>query len=414
MRTVGYAFAILLMMCAQGQALTLDEAVSRALKDNPTLKQLESAHGAALEGAQMANTRKRPRIELSYSYSRYDEAPNMFVMEEASVLTLQASYNLFNGFADKPAIAEATTRAEAVAFKRTAAEGDIALGVKAAYAEVLLAAKSVETAREAVELLERHRKNTVLFLKEGLIARNELLKVEVELASVRQDLLGAEGNHRIARKRLESLIGPLSPEEALEDVAADEAMAWPQMDELKARMFDNRSELKALAKSKESMQMSAQVIDAGKWPRVDVAAAHERYGDDLYPSGVADDNRLMLMAQWSLYDGQFRKHDLARSQKELEALDHEVEGVRRDMVLQLQEALEGHELALGKLSVAKAAVGQAQENYRVTDAQFRERVATSTDLMDARTLLSRARTQHNAALYGLFVAKARIERVTGK
>ncbi|HSL98704.1 MAG TPA: TolC family protein, partial [Candidatus Limnocylindria bacterium] len=54
---------------------------------------------------------------------------------------------------------------------------------------------------------------------------------------------------------------------------------------------------------------------------------------------------------------------------------------------------------------------QAEENYRITENQFRERVATSTDLLDARVFLTRARNEYNNAVYNLSLSLAALERV---
>jgi len=68
-------------------------------------------------------------------------------------------------------------------------------------------------------------------------------------------------------------------------------------------------------------------------------------------------------------------------------------------------------MAREKLVVAEPAVSQADENYRVTDLQFRERVATTTDLLDARNYLTDAKDRYNNAFYDLHVARATIDRV---
>jgi outer membrane protein len=46
----------------------------------------------------------------------------------------------------------------------------------------------------------------------------------------------------------------------------------------------------------------------------------------------------------------------------------------------------------------------------VTQNQFREQLATTTDLLDARVFLTRARNQHNNAVYDTHLWAARIDR----
>jgi outer membrane protein len=81
------------------------------------------------------------------------------------------------------------------------------------------------------------------------------------------------------------------------------------------------------------------------------------------------------------------------------------------LLLQLRTALADYRVSAGRIDLARKAVEQAEENYRITENQFRERVATTTDLLDARVFLARARTQFNNAFYGLRQALTALERV---
>ncbi|HDY71238.1 MAG TPA: TolC family protein, partial [Nitrospirae bacterium] len=72
---------------------------------------------------------------------------------------------------------------------------------------------------------------------------------------------------------------------------------------------------------------------------------------------------------------------------------------------------ENYRVAGERLGVSKKAVEQADENYRITENRFRQRMATTTDLLDARFLLTRARIEHNNARYDIYLSMAEIDRV---
>ena len=73
--------------------------------------------------------------------------------------------------------------------------------------------------------------------------------------------------------------------------------------------------------------------------------------------------------------------------------------------------MEEYRVAAGTIALARKAVEQAEENYRITENQFRERVATAADLLDARVFLTRARNDFNNARYGLARSAAVLDRV---
>jgi outer membrane protein len=65
------------------------------------------------------------------------------------------------------------------------------------------------------------------------------------------------------------------------------------------------------------------------------------------------------------------------------------------------------------LVVARAAVTQAEENYRIVTKKFEANAATSFDMVDAEALLTQARGQVETALYDALIAHAALEKATG-
>ena len=66
------------------------------------------------------------------------------------------------------------------------------------------------------------------------------------------------------------------------------------------------------------------------------------------------------------------------------------------------------------IPTTKKAVEQAEENLRVSRERYRAQVTTSTEVLDAQTLLSQARTNYHNALYDHNLAKAGLMRAVGE
>jgi len=66
------------------------------------------------------------------------------------------------------------------------------------------------------------------------------------------------------------------------------------------------------------------------------------------------------------------------------------------------------------IPVAQSAVVQAEENFRLYKEQYAEQMATSTDVLDAQTLLTEARKNYYNALSDYHIAKAHLGRAAGK
>ena len=62
----------------------------------------------------------------------------------------------------------------------------------------------------------------------------------------------------------------------------------------------------------------------------------------------------------------------------------------------------------------ETAIEQAKENFRINEERYKEQVATSTDVLDAQTLLARTMTNYYSAFYEFKIAKASLYRAMGQ
>ena len=78
-----------------------------------------------------------------------------------------------------------------------------------------------------------------------------------------------------------------------------------------------------------------------------------------------------------------------------------------------RQAYVNAETARQALVVARTAVSQAEENYRIVTKKFEANAATSFDVVDAEALLTQSRGQVETALYDSLIAHAALQRATG-
>lgn len=393
-------------------ALNLHEAVALTLANNQRIVQFQAAEEESTAVASATRSVFYPRLDLNYGYTRHDEPPPG-EEEEFSILSLSASYNLFNGLADYNTTKAAGARSKAAGYQLRAVTADLILDVKQAYIAQLRAARSVETSREGVELLQRQQHDVELYFKQGMIARNDLLRVEVELSSARQDLLQAQGNLQIAKHRLERLMGvPLDQGQTLEDFS--QLPQLPETDPERYRLqLLQRSELNYLEQLLEASDRDRSAAKGNNLPRVDLTLSREEYGDSISPtSGDFDeDDKLMLTASWNLFNGFATHQSVAAADSRKRGISAELQDTRDALFLQLQTALSDIKVAQGRQQEALSGVTQAEENYRVTQSRYRQQQATTFDLLDARFLLTRTRNQEINARYDLHSKTAVLDRV---
>jgi outer membrane protein len=418
MKRLGVAVAVLmgLLVPRAGGALTMEEAVSLALEHNPRVREFGERTEAQRRRVDSGKASFWPELEATYAYERRENVFSFFQTQDSSTFTAEVSYNLFRGFSDLYTLDAARSTLVAARYEQKAAEADVVLDVRRAYIELLRAKKALGVARESVTLLERQRRDAELFYRGGLTAKNEFLRVEVELASARQELLRAEGAVRVAERTLDRTVGAdVSARGEIEEVGVAPPLALDE-GELSQRMLAGRSELRFLEARRASREFTRRAIRGGYAPSVEVSLAHRRFGETFAFQGLPDplfdsDTTARVEAKWSLFDGFRKRSDILAEEAEIRALAARIRDTKEDLSLQLKAAVEDYRVSAGKIDLARAAIAQAEENYRITENQFRERVATTTDLLDARVFLTRARNDHNDALYDLARSAAVIERV---
>jgi len=393
-------------------ALNLHEVVALTLANNQRIVQFQATEQESAAAASSARSAFYPRLDLNYSYTRHNE-PQPGEEKEFSILSLSASYNLFKGLTDYNTTKAAEARSKAAGYQLRAVTADLILDVKQAYISQRRAARSVDTSREGVELLQRQQHDVELYFKQGMIARNDLLRVEVELSSARQDLLQAQGNLQIANHRLERLMGvPLDQGQSLEDFFQLPQLTKDDTEFYRLKLLQ-RSELLYLGQLLEAADRDRSAAKGNNLPRVDLTLAHDEYGDSISPTNgdFDEDDKLMLTASWNLFNGFATHQSVAVADSRKRGISAELQDTRDALFLQLQTALSDIRVAQGKLQEALSGITQAEENYRVTKSRYRQQQATTFDLLDARFLLTRARNQEINARYDLHSKAAVLDRV---
>lgn len=395
-------------------ALLLDEAIQAALQNH---QQIELSHAGVEQANSAVYSAKAgfmPRLDLNYNYINRDQDPFQ-LGDKSSTFAIVGSLNLFNGLHTQNNYKAAQHRARAAEYVLKGTIADIILATRQSYIEILRAGRSVETAGEGVELLNRQLHDAELQFEYGLIARNDLLRVEVELSSARQQLLIAEGQLQISKRKFERITGLLLDDEPLVDNGLQGFKADnDEISSYRQELLENRSELNYLREQLLASKRDRSASKGSYLPRIDLSLAHEEYGDSLIPGDLPDmadsDDKLMLNARWNLFDGYASRSAVAAADARSRAITADLHDTEAELLLQLETVLHNAHVAQGRLHEAKIGLTQAEENYRVTENLFQQQQATTVDLLDAQFLLTRSRNLEISARYDLYLSAAALDR----
>jgi outer membrane protein TolC len=248
---------------------------------------------------------------------------------------------------------------------------------------------------------------------------NELLQAQVELANAKQERIVAKNNLENAEANFNTLLRrPINAPVLIKDIL-EYSPFEETLDYCLSAAKTNRLEIKVADLELEIAEKEVQLTKKDYYPSIGLQGNYYKRGTEWDVDGGEgiydpDGWQITAAATWKFWEwGRTSynvKEKLSRvSQAELrknELLDNIWMEVKKTY-LRTQEA----EKAI--ITVEKA-IEQAKENFRINQERYKEQVATSTDVLDAQTLLSRTMTNYYNALYAFKLSKASLYRAIGQ
>jgi outer membrane protein TolC len=413
-----------------GAVLSVADIMAETLKNNPAVRGVEAAIGAAEAAVKSARSDMLPEGEFSYGYTSFTEPPVMKIDGTELQAAHQRIYNwdvtvvqpLFSGFALTSKLDISKLEAAARKLEKEQTELELVRNVKSACYNLMLVKRLLTVGQDEVAALEAHRRNAELFYQQGLIRKNDLLQAQVALADSRQQLETARANVRKAEMMLNRLMNrPLALPVNLSDAAAAvETSAADSYDPeaLGNQAIGERPLMQLLSNGIQQLGLTEKMVKSALYPTVALVGRYERSGDDLTASNNdyanADNASITVQLQWKFWRSGKTRADTDQVRQKMRALEASIEGHRRQILEEVHSSVLDCRVAGGNIDTAAAALEQAKENWRITDLQYREQTALASDVLDARTFLSRADANYYRAVYGYLDAVAGLDRAMGK
>ncbi len=287
--------------------------------------------------------------------------------------------------------------------------GEVAFAVSQAYFRLLEALKIRDVVEGSIQILERQIETARDFLKQGLVARSDVLTAEVQMAERRQDLVRSRNNIDLARATLNRLLG-LDVEHPTEVVDILEAPPFSgSFGPLLELARQRRSDVAALRAQLQAVQLEYRSVSRGNLPSLFGTAGYNRSSDDTLLNRDWSDAAIVM--QVPLFDGFVNRHRTERTGREAAEAKDLIENRLDDLSLEVKQACLLISEAVEQVPVARKGVALGTENLRVVRDQYGEGLVTSADVLAEEDRLSRARTSYFRALYESHVAYTRLVHV---
>lgn len=258
----------------------------------------------------------------------------------------------------------------------------IAYNVAQAYNNLFKANQSIKVLEENLTASQKRDETFLKLENNGVIARNDRLKANLQTSNIELQLLEAKNNYNIANINMDLLLGlPETTEIEVDQNYLDES------DDVKPVSFylnearENRKDLQALDQQRKAAELGTKSAKAENLPSIAFTGGY-----------VAADIPKFLTIYNAVNVGVGISYNLSNLWKENSSLK---QSKAREMQLSATNELLNDNIKLDvnreyqnsdyskRITVFEKAAVQANENYRITKNKYDNGLATMTELLDA-------------------------------
>lgn len=412
----------------QTKKLTLKEAVDLSITNSKNLRISTARIDEAKAMVQQANDARLPDFNISGSYLRLSSAhvdlktggnsggsgggsspsPNQAMYGMATLsLPIYAGGRIKYGiesakYLQQAAELDATDDKEAVVFNTTKA-----------YVNLYKAAQAVAIVKENLNTSKSRDSNFTNLEKNGIMARNDLLKSQLQTSNIELALLDAENSYKLATVNMNLILG--LPEN--DGIEIDSSFINSVTDEktfleYQSLALQNRKDIQALGFRKKAAITGLKSAKAETYPTIGLTGGY-----------IAADIPHLLTVYNAVNVGVGVKYNIAslwkKNTKLMQAKAKEAQVNASEELLNdevrfgVNQDYQNYLLSKKKIDVYQKAIEQATENFRITNNKYNNSLATITDLLEANTALLQSKLNIETAKADVVLAYQKLLQTTG-
>ncbi|WP_447974474.1 TolC family protein [Nitrospira sp. Kam-Ns4a] len=387
------------------ETLALSELIQEALAKNPEIQALRQQWEAATHRVVQASSLDAPTVQVQLW-----NVPQSFNVTQTqnSIFGVSQTFPFPGKLALRGEVASRSADMTEQALR--AKERDLIARVKQAYYDLFLAHKAIEIHHEQVALLQQFVESAIARFRTGKGSQVDVLKAQVELSTLYQQLPGLEQRRDTAQAKVNTLLDrdprvPLASPQAPRDQRFDR-----DLEELFQIAVEARPELKAGKLAIQRNERARALAQRQYYP--DLQLAFQRFQNFNAPDGFGAVASITVpLAFWTKpkYDAAVREATaaVAAARAELHILENLTRFQIRDLLAKVRASWEMAVLyRTTLLPQAEQSVEAARAGYRTGKTSLLELIEADRGFREARLAYYRTLVDREASL-------AELEQVVG-
>jgi outer membrane protein len=415
----------------QKKPLTLEQSIAIALDRNPLFHSAQEEIKRTNFLQKEARSDFFPKLTTGYNFTQLNEPPYVHVPASgtiparnitvgplhAYIWDVSVEQPLFTGWSITTNHQIAKLGFDIAKVQEIQAKLDLRRNVKVGYFALLKAEKILGVTIQTEKQVGEHYKVAESFFEVGIIPKNDLLQSEVQFAQAKQNLIQADNGVNIAKSNFNTILRrdvnePVEVVDILTYTPSTEVL-----DDCIQKSYLNRPELKEMALKVEEAKKQITLSKSPLYPTLSLRLYYQRQGDTPGVQGTVFQHQeswnVFTSLDWTLWEWGKTYYSVNASKISLIQAEDAQTQIRDVVTLEVKDAFLKLQESEKNIKVAETAIASAEENFRLNEARYKEQVATTTDVMDAQTLLTQAQINYYNALSDYNIARALLERAMG-
>jgi len=378
----------------EGKSLSLEQAVNLALTNSDEAKISNSRVNTAESELQVTKNLQYPDLKISGQYQYLTGAEIDFPAATPSegstseptptpdvnqLLLAQANMSLplFSGFKLKNAVKASEHNLKAASLNAQNDKEQIALQTIIDYINLYKAQKAIEIIEENLNSANLRVKDFTAMEENGLLARNDLLKAQLQESNIQLSLEEAKKNSNILNYKLNVM---LKLPEATKINTQDTNFGNIIPSNLTGMV--SRSDLEALTYQEKAAENQIKMAKSKYYPSIALVGGYTNL--DLH-NALTVNNAINVGVglSYNLADIFKSKSEVKVAQSKAEELQYTIDMVSDKVKLQIENAKQDYKLSIRKYEVYTKSEEQAIENYRILKDKYDNGLVDTNDLLEA-------------------------------
>jgi TolC family type I secretion outer membrane protein len=413
----GLLFANTVGVLAAPVELSLDDSVTMALKNNPSLKIALDNREKAAWAIRQYQAGAGPAVTYSHNEERTKTTetaykPPIGVYGDTFANTVGLSLPLYTGGKVEGEVDQAKYNYKIADLAVNQSKAQLRQSATNSFYSALQASNAVKVDQENVDDLTAHFQTVKAQYEIGTVAKTDYLSADVALANAKQTLIQDQNAYAVAISSLDSVIGiPLNSQVSLKgefkydpyQMSLDQCIDYA----LKHSPTYLTSQVDVdVAKS------GVKVANSSNLPTLTLSG-NEGWQDLNFPGTKYNNWSAMLTLSFNVFDSGLTKANVKQAQYSVDSATQGVQQSHDSVVLAVQQAYESMKNAEKQITTSGVTVNEAKENFHINEVRYSSGVGTNLDVLDAQLSLTNAENNYNQALYNYNNAIANLEAAMG-